>query len=67
LTFKSFDLTISNVLIKEKIMSNRPYRIGTGAIIINDNKQILFFERADKLGWQPPHGGLEENETMEEC
>jgi putative (di)nucleoside polyphosphate hydrolase len=58
---------VLHILQGEYIMADKGYRIGAGAIIINDGKKILFFERMDKQGWQPPHGGLDEGETLEDC
>jgi len=39
------------------------YRLGVGAIIINQNKQIYLFERKDVPdNWQCPEGGIDEGE-----
>ena len=48
-------------------MEKLGYRVGAGAVIINTNKQILMFERIVDKGWQLPHGGLEDNESIIDC
>jgi putative (di)nucleoside polyphosphate hydrolase len=44
------------------------YRKGIVAVIINDQNQVLIFERADWFGsWQFPQGGIEKGETATEA
>lgn len=43
---------------------NLSYRKNVAAIIINDKKEILTCQRADKFeNWQLPQGGIDEGET----
>ena len=40
------------------------YRLNTGIVVVNDDKQILLCERKDKKGaWQMPQGGIEDGEN----
>jgi putative (di)nucleoside polyphosphate hydrolase len=43
------------------------YRPGIGAIIINADKKILMFKRIDGKGWQLPQGGLDDDESLQDC
>lgn len=40
------------------------FRLGIGAIILNQNKEIIAFRRVDfPENWQGPEGGLDQNES----
>lgn len=43
---------------------NRYFRAGAGAVIYNDAGEILLFARTDdQTRWQPPQGGMDNDET----
>ena len=42
-----------------------PYRNGVGIMLINDNKKIFVGKRIDnKLAWQMPQGGVDQDENI---
>lgn len=44
------------------------FRKGIGAIVLDQDNEIITFQRADfKNNWQAPEGGVDENETSEEA
>ncbi|MCX6258412.1 MAG: RNA pyrophosphohydrolase [Bacteroidia bacterium] len=47
----------------QPVLSSNVFRAGAGAIIINEQGQVLAFERLNIPGsWQMPQGGLDEGE-----
>ena len=46
---------------------NKPNHIGTTAIIMNEDRKILFEKRSDSDRWALIGGGLKINETLEAC
>jgi ADP-ribose pyrophosphatase YjhB (NUDIX family) len=41
--------------------------IGAAAVCMNSRKQLLMVQGKDLIEWAVPSGGLEENETLEQC
>ena len=41
--------------------------IGAAAVCMNSRKQLLMVQGKDLIEWAVPSGGLEENETPEQC
>ncbi|MBP1989612.1 ADP-ribose pyrophosphatase YjhB (NUDIX family) [Paenibacillus eucommiae] len=41
--------------------------VGSAAVCVNDKKQILMIQGKDLVEWAVPSGGLEENESLEDC
>ncbi|MDR3290300.1 MAG: NUDIX domain-containing protein [Rickettsiales bacterium] len=47
-------------------MTDKKYRTGIGALLINEKKQIYFFQRIDYQNtWQGVEGGVDENEEAD--
>lgn len=47
--------------------SSQSFRAGVGAVIVNDERQVLALERKDVPGaWQLPQGGIDRGETPEQ-
>ena len=49
-------------------MQNKKPKVGTGIVILNKNKELLFCKRTyAPIGWSMAGGHLEYGETLEEC
>lgn len=49
--------------------SSKPYRLGVGAMILNDAGEVFVGQRIDRneAAWQMPQGGIDEGETPEKA
>jgi len=53
--------------LREKIGHQKVIYPGARIIIENEQNEFLLIKRADNQKWGIPAGGLEENETIEQC